>query len=78
MSLADTVYDLLPASCETAKAAHNIARAIWPDYGSLRKQAGRVAAVSRVLNCLQREGRAKYLARVIGRVAVTEWWKAKR
>jgi hypothetical protein len=71
----DLVFSALPDARNGARAAHNIARLIWSDYGSLRQQAGRVAAVSRALNTLRREGKACYSVRVYGRTVVTEWWR---
>jgi hypothetical protein len=71
----DLVFAALHDTRSGARAAHNIARLIWSDCGTLRQQAGRVAAVSRALNALLRDGKVRYTVRVYGQTTVTEWWR---
>jgi hypothetical protein len=73
----DLVLAALHDSRSGARTEHAIARLLCADYGKLRQRqkAGRVAAVSRALNTLLRDGQVRYTVRVYGQTTVTEWWR---
>lgn len=77
----EMVLDALSDNPRNAKSPDAIRRIIYPKWGHLRQEAGRLAAVSRALGELGREGLVYYKVPRIPARGVVPWclyWKVDK